>query len=103
MSDLEIYDLTCEYQTNPLGLGELHPRLAWKLKSARRGARQTAYQIRAGANPNALTEGTDVIWDTGRIASDQSIQVPYNGRPLGSGERVWWQVQVWDERGEAAV
>ncbi len=102
MTDLTIYDLTCEYQTNPLGLGEPRPRLAWKLRSSRRGARQVAYRLHAAASENALTQGDALLWDTGRINSDESIQIPYQGPPLHSGERIWWRVQVWDEAGNLA-
>jgi len=87
MTDLAIYDLTCEYQTNPLGLGEPRPRLAWKLRSSRRGARQVAYRLRGAASENALTQGDALLWDTGRINSDESTHVPYADPPLHSGER----------------
>ena len=44
-----------------------------------------------------------VLWDSGRIASEQSIHVPYTGSPLRSGQRVYWQVRTWDETGAASA
>ncbi|MGQ9905216.1 MAG: glycoside hydrolase family 78 protein [Anaerolineae bacterium] len=47
-----IKHLTCEYQINPIGIGVTAPRLSWQMVSEQRGARQTAYQIRAAADPD---------------------------------------------------
>src|SRR5581483_3841251 len=102
MTDLALYDLRCEYCTNPLGIGAATPRLYWKLRTPRRGARQTAYQIRAASNPTALDGDTNLVWDSGRVASAQSAHVVYGGPPARSRERVYWRVRVWDEAGNVA-
>lgn len=102
MPELELYDLICEYQTNPLGLGETRPRLGWKLRTARRGARQVAYRVRAASDAGALTNGGDLLWDSGRVESDASVHVVYQGPAPRSGEGVWWRVQAWDEAGNTA-
>ncbi|MCS7061161.1 MAG: family 78 glycoside hydrolase catalytic domain, partial [Anaerolineae bacterium] len=88
-----IINLRCEYQTNPIGIGAQSPRLSWQMVSEQRGARQTAYQIRAAHDPDMQ----EVIWDTGKVISDQSIHIPYSGPPLNSGQRVYWQARLWDE------
>lgn len=100
---LKLYDLKCEYQINPLGLGETHPRLSWKLQSSRRGARQSAYQIRCASNPALLASNANLLWDSGHVESDQSVLVEYGGPDLRSGQRVYWDVQVWDEAGDHAT
>jgi alpha-L-rhamnosidase len=94
MPEVEIVDLRCEYMTTPLGIGAAKPRLGWKLRSERRGVRQTAYRVLAGT-----AEGLADLWDSGRVDSDQSIHIPYAGKELTSRRRVWWRVQVWDETG----
>ncbi|NIN72410.1 MAG: hypothetical protein GTO46_10940, partial [Gemmatimonadetes bacterium] len=38
---------------------------------------------------------------TGRVDSDRSIHVVYEGPALASGTRYYWQVRVWD--GDGAV
>lgn len=68
----------------------------------RRGARQAAYQIRAAATPAGLAAG-DLLWDSGRVESDVSAYVAYGGPPLRSGQRVYWQVQIWDDLGATAA
>jgi alpha-L-rhamnosidase len=92
--------LTCEYQTNPLGIDVLQPRLSWQMHSDRRGARQTAYRILAASSEEKLQSNTGLLWDSGKVESDQSIHVPYGGPALASGQRVYWKVDVWDEVGE---
>ncbi len=90
--------LVCEYLINPIGLDERHPRLSWQVSSERRGARQTAYQIRVS---NSLTaaegQAADLLWDTGKVLSDSSLHVPYAGLALQPGQRCCWRVRVWDE------
>jgi len=98
-----ISHLTCEYRTNPLGIDVLQPRLSWQIQSDKRGARQTAYQILVAPAETGLYGGTNLLWDSGKIASDQSIHVPYGGPELDSGRRVYWKVRVWDEAGREVV
>jgi alpha-L-rhamnosidase len=97
MSSDTVVHLTTEYRTTPLGIDVAKPRLGWQLRSNRRGARQTAYRISAAASLAALAE-SKLLWDSGRIESDQSVHVPYDGPALTSGQRVTWKVSVWDER-----
>ncbi len=94
---ITISNLTCDYKSNPLGIDVKAPRLGWQLQSSRRGVRQAAYQIRAAGNPARLVAGQDLLWDTSKVASEQSLHVPYGGPGLHTGQRVYWQVRVWDE------
>jgi alpha-L-rhamnosidase len=86
---LLVQDLRCEYQDNPLGIDVIQPRLSWKLASAQRGVAQSAYQIR-------VTDTSDVLWETGKVLSHQSIHVPYGGSVLRSGQHCTWRMRVWD-------
>ena len=99
MSMTTISHLTCEYRTNPLGIDVLQPRLSWQMQSDRRGARQTAYRILVASSQTSLDGSTGLLWDGGKIESDQSIHVPYGGPALASGQSVYWKVRVWDEIG----
>ena len=93
-----VYDLKCEYKTNPLGIDALKPRLSWKTKSSERGILQTAYHIRVAKDTDDLIAGRNLLWDTNKIEFDQSIHVAYQGPPLSSRQRLWWQVRVWDNQ-----
>lgn len=102
MPKMAVSNLTCEYQINPLGIDVRQPRLSWQMQCARRGAYQTAYQIVAAASEAALNSVQDLLWDSGKIETDQSTHVAYGGPDLVSGQRVYWQVRIWDEAGELA-
>ncbi len=92
-------NLRCEYLANPLGLDSPKPRLSWVIESDLRGERQTAYQVDVATNPQLLESGRPDLWDSGKVASDRSIQVEYDGKTLGSRIRCWWRVRIWDKNG----
>ncbi len=99
---VRVVDLRCEYRVNPLGLDEVRPRLGWRLDAVSAGARdlkQSAYQIVVSSTESAVAAGHGDLWDTGRLAGDQSIQIAYAGKPLSTGARVYWRVRVWDQSG----
>ena len=92
-----IVNLRCEYRVQPLGIDVIKPRLSWEMQTERRGARQTAYRILAASQPERLTADNADVWDSGKIESDQSVHVAYQGADLQSRQRVYWRVTVWDE------
>ena len=100
MPTTTIANLTCEYQINPLGIDVLQPRLSWQMQSDQRGARQTAYQILVGPSEISLDNSRELLWDSGKVETDQSTQVVYRGPALAAGRRVHWKVQVWNEAGQ---
>ncbi|MCA9913133.1 MAG: alpha-L-rhamnosidase, partial [Anaerolineae bacterium] len=71
------------------------------MKTDRPHARQTAYQLLMGSTPNQVTPDTADLWNSGKVESDQSVHVEYNGVPLVSRQRVYWRVIIWDETGTA--
>ena len=83
--------------TTPLGLDTAHPTFSWRLQDPRPGARQTAYQITVSSS----AAGQPILWDSGRIASDQSVGVSYRGPALQPSKRYSWRVRVWDKDGKA--
>ena len=93
---MRILQARCEYREAPF-ISEGWPRLTWRLESERRGARQTAWQVRVGSR-----EGEGDLWDSGRVESPEPSAI-YDGRALRSRERCFWQVRVWDQEGGASV
>ena len=49
------------------------------MRDLRRGARQTAYQVLVASSPEKLAADQGDLWDSGRVATDQSTQVVYAG------------------------
>jgi len=90
--------LQCDALMEPLGIDSPHPMLSWHLHDDRYGARQTAYQIQVASSPALLTAGKPDVWDSGRVTSDESAGVAYNGGALEPSKRYYWRVQVWGER-----
>jgi alpha-L-rhamnosidase len=99
LSPVRLYDLTCEHLRNPIGIGIQQPRLSWKLRSDRNGEVQSTWQIRAASSSSGLNTNPPDLWDSGKIVSDQSVLVPWAGRPLASRSQVFWQVRIWDKDG----
>jgi alpha-L-rhamnosidase len=98
---LSTHYLRCEYLENPLGIEAGAPRLSWILDADQRGARQAAYQILVASSPELLSADSGDLWDSGRVASDESSQIAYGGQGLVSRERCFWKVRVWDGDGQA--
>jgi alpha-L-rhamnosidase len=88
--------LRCEYRVDPLGIDVTQPRLCWQMKDARRGAKQTAYQVLVASTPEKLAADDGDLWDSGRIETNQTTQVVYAGKPLVSRMRCHWKVRLWD-------
>ena len=87
--------------TRPLGLDDAAPSLSWQLDDTAHGARQTAYEVQVATSIEALKAGRADVWDSGRVASGQSIGVKYAGGALTPSTRYWWRVTVWDAAGKA--
>lgn len=97
---MKIKNLKCEYKVNPLGIDVEKPRFSWELASTKRGAKQTAYQIIVSNNLEKVTYENGDIWDSGKVESDETIQISYEGEKLESNKKYYWKVIVWDEDGE---
>ncbi|GAB4018969.1 glycoside hydrolase family 78 protein [Spirosoma migulaei] len=95
--------MVTEHLVNSIGLGTAQPRFSWQLVSEGRSVRQTAYEIRVGLNASPATSGKGLVWQTGKVTADSSINVSYQGSPLQSGKRYYWQVRVWDNSGKASA
>jgi alpha-L-rhamnosidase len=100
---LNVADLTCEYRGQPIDVDVDHPRLAWVLASDDRGAGQSAYEVLVASTPDGLAGDTGDLWDSGRVASTETLGVPYAGRPLAALQRCFWKVRVWDGAGRPSA
>ena len=84
----------------PLGIDDPAPRFSWQLSDPARGAKQTAYEITVASSQEALTAGKASIWDSGRIGSSASLNIPYAGPTLKPTTRYFWQVKLWGAEGK---
>ncbi|MGC9942909.1 MAG: family 78 glycoside hydrolase catalytic domain [Verrucomicrobiota bacterium] len=95
-------NLECEYHFDPLGIDAVPPRLTWQVESKDRDQHQTAYEILVASDEKSLQQNLGNVWDSGKIASDQTFNVEYAGKPLSSREVCFWKVKVWDQSGAAS-
>lgn len=93
---LPVYGPRTEQLREPLGVGEQHPRLSWKLRNERRGPAQSAYRITAAERADDLDTSSRLLWDSGRRESGETPLVPWNGAALRSATRYHWRVGVWE-------
>ncbi len=100
---LQVNDLMCEYQNNPVGIDITTPRFSWKLTSTQQGVIQTSYSIRVGSDSKSITKGKNILWQSGEVKSNQSILIPYSGPTLISRQRYYWQVKVSDNKGNSSA
>ena len=92
-AQVKIQHLLTENLTNPIGLDVQQPRFSWQLVSDKRNIAQTAYEIIVSADKGPL-------WKSGKVASNQSVQVSYAGTALQSGKKYTWELRVWDNNGK---
>src|SRR6187401_2894432 len=78
-------ELRCEYSENPLAVEADKPRFSWQFTSQERDQKQSAYQILVATSEANLKTDKGDKWDSGRVESDRSVNVPYDGTKVGSG------------------
>ncbi len=98
-----VRQMRCEYLENPEGIDAAQPRLSWVVEADERGWKQSAYRIRVASTSERLASSEADLWDSGRVASDQTVHVRYEGNALRSRQRCFWQVEVWDAGGNSSV
>ncbi len=84
---------------NPIGFYDSIPTFSWKLPQSKDTKKQMAYAIVVASKPDALPNNPDV-WSSGKVISNQSVFVKYEGTPLKSRQKVYWQVRYWNEENQ---
>src|ERR1700694_5450492 len=86
-AQVKVQNLLIENLSNPIGLDIKQPRFTWQLVSDKRNIMQSAYEIRV----TPVVNGKVTTCNSGKVISDQSVQVPYKGVALESGRKYYWQ------------
>ena len=85
--------------TEPAGIVRT-AQFSWQTSSKKPNVRQTAYRLRVATSKADLQARRNLLWDSERTESDESVAVPYQGRRLPYQSRIYWQVEVWLNTGE---
>lgn len=86
---------------NPIGFYDNEPSFSWKLPDSETIKSQTGYRIVVAGNSKLLPKKAD-LWDSGDVSSDQSAWIEYDGPPLISRQKVYWQVMFVDQDGNSS-
>src|SRR5689334_6770092 len=86
---ISIGDLETEHLSDPVGIQARQPRFRWLISSDERGGLQTAYQVLVASDLKKLQSDIADKWDSGKIISDNSVEVVYGGVPLASKETLF--------------
>lgn len=96
---IKVIKIRCEYKENPIGIDVLNPRISWQLISDLRSTLQTAYRVQVSTEENFIG---NIVWDTEKVESDQSMHIEYKGVALESRKRYYYRIQVWDNKGNGS-
>ncbi|MBQ8654726.1 MAG: family 78 glycoside hydrolase catalytic domain [Clostridia bacterium] len=92
---LKIDRLWMDYFESPEGVEE-EPVIGWVLESDGTNVMQTAYQLQAAKDPSFEA----IVWDSGRVESDESAHVQLPSLGLENCRRYYVRVRAWSQDGE---
>lgn len=92
-ASISLSNLNVEYEHEPLGVNVNNPRFSWLMvaDNNQRGCFQKAYQLIVS------DEFGEIAWDSGKVKSDESLNITYAGFPLKPTTTYNWAVKVWDQ------
>ena len=97
-SDLKISNLKCEY-LNEAVITRPDPRFSWEIVSSINGQYQTGWQLIVSDTEEKIKEGRGNIWNSGKVRSNETINIKWKNSKLKSFSRYYWKVRVWDMNG----
>src|SRR5579884_316850 len=96
-ANVTIADVRFEHLRDAFGVGQACPRLSWTVETTVAEWYQAGYEIEAYGPDGQLRERTE------RVASDQSVLVPWPFAPLLSRECLTVRVRVWGVDGQSSA
>lgn len=90
--DGKVLKVFCEYTESPIGLDVL-PRFSWRPEDTARCGKQVAYQI------TVKRENGEEVWESGKVQSEECLNVTYAGKELESHVLYQYTVQMTDSEG----
>ncbi len=98
-AQITIQNLRCERLKNPMGIGIANPLLSWEIQSPQRNTMQTAYEVIVASTKEKIDRNEGDLWESGKINSDQSINISYSGKTLTSRNTCFWKVKTYTNKG----
>jgi hypothetical protein len=76
---------------------------SWQIKTSQRAWTQSAYQIQVANSPESLKASKNLIWDSGKVKSEQSNLVSSAGLILKPAQTYFWRVKIWSNENKESV
>jgi len=81
------------------GISQKQPLFGWIVNSDKSNTLQTGYRIMVASSMENIQKDIGDMWDSGKVGSDQSINIRYSGEPLKPNTVYFWKVKTWDNHG----
>ncbi|UCS91780.1 glycoside hydrolase family 78 protein [Echinicola marina] len=96
---IKIEKLLIENREQPIGIDNAQPLFTWIISSENRDLRQTSYELQVSSSEKHFS--SNIIWESGKVNTDQSIKVPYQGPELSSNQSYYYRVKVGTNKGNS--
>ena len=98
--DISVSGLSTDHRTNPVGIDNKKPGFSWKIVARERNVIQTSYNVEVATT--SRFQASSLVWQSGKVNSDESVLVSYQGKDLEPSKKYYFRVKVWDNRGNVS-
>ena len=92
---IKIIKMKMNYQEHPIGITQVD-QIGWVIESDRKNTFQDSYRIQVAMD--SVFE--NVMWDTGKVESDESAHNNLDGLSLQSSQKYFVRAKIWSASGE---
>jgi len=94
-SDFYPAELKCNNRHDPSGIDSL-PEFSWNIASTARDQVQSAWQIILDKDQKNIDSEDPHLWNSGKVISNRTSWIEYQGPALEPGTRYFWKVRSWN-------
>ncbi|WP_405290888.1 alpha-L-rhamnosidase [Algibacter sp. Ld11] len=98
-TSLAFEKLTVNSKENPLTIESEKPLFSWILNVEGLNKSQSAFHVLVASSEDKLNEENADLWNSGKVVSNKSAFVKYQGAELEAIQTYFWKVKIWDENG----
>ncbi|WP_447642947.1 MULTISPECIES: family 78 glycoside hydrolase catalytic domain [Chitinophagaceae] len=98
-AQVAVVRLRCDGLDNPVAIDNTTPSFSWEMTSQERNVVQKSYQILVASTIEKLYKNEGDYWRAS-IVGDRSNYIPYHGKPLYAGQKLYWKVKIVTSKGE---
>lgn len=103
LESLQITEIKCDCLGSFNETGDVIPRFSWIGTSLLRGAVQVAYQVEVATSSDRLGKGNADLWNSGKVFSGHTVQIPYNGKVLTINREYFYCISIWDNQSHSVI